>query len=292
MSKKSEKFARRKLRSAYFSVVVSISLVLLMLGLLGILLINAKAVSNHVKENFVITAYLKEAAKKIEIRQLQKSLEVADYIKTTEYISKEEAAKNLKKDLEEDFVNFLGYNPLYNSLDIRLNADFAETHFIEKIISDLSRNPVVEEIDYDKDLVYLVNENIEKIGIGIIGVSVLFTLIAIGLINSSIRLSIYSKRFIIKTMQLVGATKGFIRKPFVLRSVRHGIYGGLITIILLSAVLYYLEKNIPVLFGLQNIILISALFGVIVLLGIFISWICTRFAVRKYLKLKTDQLYF
>jgi len=266
--------------------------VLFVLGVFGILVLNASTIAKQVKENYAVTVLLNNDSPEVEVRQFQKSLELSPYVKTTEYISKEEAAEELKKELEEDFMEFLGYNPLLDAIEIKLNAEYVNPEQLTYLEKEYSKNSFVKEVVYDKPLIQMMNENIEKIGLVLIGGCILLALIAIGLINSSIRLSIYSRRFLIKTMQLVGATKGFIRKPFIWRSFRHGIFGFLIAITLLSGLAYYISQQVPDLASLQNIIHLALLAATILLAGIVISMSCTFFALKKYLKLKTDQLYF
>ncbi len=228
----------------------------------------------------------------MEVRQFQKRLEFEPYVKSTEYISKEEAAAELKEELDEEFVEYLGYNPLLNSIDIRLKAEYVNEEKLSEIEREFTAENFIREVVYDKPLIQMMNENIERIGIILLGGSILLSLIAIGLINSSIRLSIYSRRFLIKTMQLVGATKSFIRRPFIWRSLRHGIYGALVASALLSLLLYYLSIKIPGAGELQSAVDMVILFGSIFVSGITISLACTFFALVKYLKLTTDQLYF
>ncbi len=184
MAEKMDKYTKRRLRSSYASVVVSISLVLFMLGMLGLLVLNARKISDHVKENFVFTVMLKPDAKELEVRQFQKSLDLKEYVLSTEYVSAEEAAELLKQDLDEDFVQFLGYNPLSNSIDIHFKAEFAESEMLEAVANELAENALVQEVAYDKPLIQLMNDNIRKIGIGILGISTLLTIIAVALINS------------------------------------------------------------------------------------------------------------
>jgi cell division transport system permease protein len=287
-----DKFTKRRLRSAYLSVIISISLVLFVLGIFGLLLINASVIAKEVKENFAITVLLNNDAPEVEVRQFQKSLELSPYVKSTEYISKEEAAEELKADLDEEFVDFLGYNPLLNGIDIRLNADYVNEEQLAALEKEYLENSFVSEVVYDKPLIQMMNENIERIGLFLLLGGVLLALIAIALINSSIRLSIYSRRFLIKTMQLVGATKSFIRMPFIWRSFRHGLYGAFIACSLIAGLLYYLTIKIPEFAELQSILKLSVLFAAIFIGGLLISMSCTFFAMRKYLKLTTDQLYF
>ena len=292
MSNLPDKFTRRRLRSSYLSVIVSISLVLFVLGLFGMLLLNARIIANEVKENFAITVLLNNEAAEVEVRQFQKSLELTPYVKSTEFISKEEAASELKAELDEDFMDFLGYNPLLNSIEVRLKADYVNEEQLTFLDKEYSKNEFVKEVVYDKPLIQMMNENIERIGIFLMAGSVLLLIIAVALINSSIRLSIYSRRFLIKTMQLVGATKSFIRRPFIWRSLRHGVMGAFVALLFISLLLYYLTSYIPGFAEMQDPIKLGVLYASIIIIGILISMSCTFFALRKYLKLTTDQLYY
>ncbi|MFD2822829.1 cell division protein FtsX [Lacinutrix iliipiscaria] len=291
MSASFEKYQKRKLISSYFSVVLSIALVLFLLGLLGMLVLNAKKVSDHFKEQVVVTIYLKDSAKEVEMKQLEKSLALADYVKSTEYVSKEQAASSMKAENGEDFMEFLGYNPLLNSIDVHLKADYVTSAHLEEISKEALNKNFVDEVRYDNDLVTLMNNNVKKISFWVLILSAIFTLIAVLLINSSIRLAVYAKRFTIKTMQMVGATKRFIRKPFVWKSVQLGIIGAIISLIGMAIVLFYLNKTFPELQLLNNPVLIVALFAFVFILGIVITWISTFFATQRFLNLKTDQLY-
>ena len=292
MSSAFEKHQKRRLISSYFSVVLSISLFLFLLGVLGLLILNAKKVADHFKEQVVVTIYLKDTAKDVEIKQLQKSLTMSDYVKSTEYISKEQAAEFMKANNGEDFMEFVGYNPLQNSIDVHLKADFVTSEQLEQISEEALTKGFVDEVNYDNDLVTLMNNNVRKISFWVLVLSAIFTLIAVLLINSSIRLSVYSKRFTIKTMQMVGATKQFIRRPFVLKSVRLGIIGAILALIGMAIVLYYINKTFPELQLLNNPLLISILFLVVFGLGILITWVSTYIATQRFLNLKTDQLYY
>lgn len=292
MANHPEKYTRRRLRSSYASVVTSISLVLFVLGLFGLLLLNADSISKEVKENFAINLLLKDDASEVEVKQFQKSLELSEFVKGTEYISKEEAAKDLEEILDEDFIKFLGYNPLLNTIEIKLNAEFVIPEKLKELEVEFSANNLISEVVYDKPLIQLMNDNIERIGLILIVGCILLSLIAIGLINSSIRLSIYSKRFLIKTMQLVGANKTFIQRPFIWRSFQHGFIGGIVACSLIFGLLYYTVNNYPEIAIMKDNTLIAILFAGVLVMGIFISMSCTYFALKKYLKLKTDQLYF
>ena len=292
MASSFDKYQKRKLISSYISVVISIALVLFLLGCLGLLVINAKKVADHFKEQVVMTIYLNDTAKEVEVNQLKKSLAMADYSKEALYVSKEEAAALMKAETGEDFMDFVGYNPLKNSIDVYLKADYVTTENLTEISEGLSNKSFIEEIRYDNDLVELMNDNVKKITFWVLIISGVFTLIAVLLINSSIRLAVYSKRFIIKTMQMVGATKSFIRKPFIRKSVQLGIIGAIVALIGMAVVLYYLDLTFPELELLRNTILIIALFVGIFLLGVVITWISTFVATQRFLNLKTDQLYY
>lgn len=292
MSSSFEKYQKRRLISSYFSVVISIALVLFLMGLLGLLVLNTKKIADHFKEQIALTIYLKDTAKEVEIDQLQKSLSMAEYTKSATFISKEEAAEVHSKEIGEDFMEFLGYNPLQNSIDVYLKADYITLEQTEEIASEILARDFVDEVIYDKPLIGLLNENITKISFWILLISGLFTFIAVLLINSSIRLSVYSKRFTIKTMQMVGATKRFIRKPFILISIKLGMIGAVLALIGMAAVLYYMDQSFPELELLGDVYLIAGLFAAVFLMGIIISWLSTFFATSRFLNLKTDELYF
>lgn len=292
MSSSFEKYQKRKLISSYFSVVISIALVLFLLGLLGLLILNAKKVSDHFKEQVVMSIYLNDSAKDVEVKQLEKSLAMADFVKSTKYISKEDAAELMKNETGEDFMDFVGFNPLQNSIDVNVKADYVTQTYLDSISEVTTAKKFVEEVRYDNDLVTLMNDNVKRISKWILIISALFALIAVLLINSSIRLAVYSKRFIIKTMQMVGATKRFIRRPFVWQSVKLGIIGSIVAMIGMAIVLYYLDKTFPELEFLNKPILLVSLFLGILVLGILITWISTFIATQRFLNLKTDDLYY
>ncbi|MEO1011876.1 MAG: permease-like cell division protein FtsX [Bacteroidota bacterium] len=292
MGKSFEQYQRRKLISSYFSVVLSIALVLFLLGILGLLVLNTKKMADHFKEQITLSVFLKDVAKEVEVDQLQKSFAMAEYTKSAIYVSKEEAAEAHSAEIGENFMDFLGYNPLKNSIDVNLNADFVSPGQIEEIAAELGKKSYVEEVSYDEPLVDLLSENVQRIGFWILVTSAIFTFIAVLLINSSIRLSIYSKRFIIKTMQMVGATKSFIRRPFIWTNMKLGMLGALLALLVLGGLLYYLNDRFPGLGLFEDIPMISALFAGVFVLGAFISFISTYFATQRFLNLRTDQLYY
>ena len=292
MASSFEKYQKRRLITSYFSVVISIALVLFLVGLLALLVLNTKKVADNFKEQIALTVYLKDTAKEVEIDQMQKSLALAEYTKTIVFVSKEEAAKAYSEEIGEDFMEFLGYNPLQNSFDVYFNADYVSETQIAEISRDLGDKEFVDEIVYDKPLIALLNDNIKRLSFWILVVSGLLTFIAVLLINSSIRLSVYAKRFTIKTMQMVGATKHFIRRPFILKSIKLGIIGSTISLIGMGVVLYYLNKSFPELNLISDEILLAAIFVGVLIMGILISWLSTFFATQRFLNLKTDELYY
>tara|TARA_R110002050_G_scaffold137116_1_gene260641 strand:+ start:5863 stop:6741 length:879 start_codon:yes stop_codon:yes gene_type:complete len=292
MSSKQDRFTKRRLRSAYLSVVISIALVLFVLGVFGVLLINTQTISRSIKENFAISILLQDDASTAEVNQFFTSLKLAPYTKSAQIISKEDAAEELKSILDEDFVDFLGYNPLHDGIELKLKAEFLSSEKLAELERDFSNKAFIQEIVYDKILVTKMNDNLRILSIGLISGAFLLTLISIALINSSIRLAIYSKRFIIKTMQLVGATTAFIRKPFLFRSLAQGILGSSIALVLLFSLITWLSSYIPGFAEFQNNYFLLILGLSILILGLLISLTCTFFALKKYLRLKTDQLYF
>ncbi|MDA9874846.1 MAG: cell division protein FtsX [Flavobacteriaceae bacterium] len=292
MSSSFEKHQKRRLISSYFSVVLSIALVLFLLGILGLLVLNAKSISDNFKEQVILTIYLEDTSKEVEIKQLEKSLAFSDYVKQTKFISKESAADFMKLEYGEDFLDDIGYNPLKNSIEVNLKADYVTARRLDSITESTMKKNFVEDIKYDKDLVSLMNSNVKRLSLWILIISGIFTGIAVLLINSSIRLAVNSKRFSIKTMQMVGATKKFIRKPFIWRSIRLGIIGSILALVGMGVVVYYVDKSFPEFNLIQNQLSIGALFGCIFVVGVLITWWSTFFATQRFLNLKTDQLYY
>lgn len=292
MSKSTNITARRKLRSSYATTVISISLVLFLLGIIGLLFLNAHRLSIYVKENLGFTVLVKDNSREAEVQRLQKILNASPYVRQATYVDKEQAAEIMKDELGEDFVNFLGYNPLLASIEVKVFADYANPDSMAVIEAQVLNFPQVKEVYYQKNLLHAVNDNIRKISLILGGFSILLMIIAIALINNTIRLSVYSRRFLIKTMQLVGATRSFIRRPFLMRSILHGLAGATIAIVLLSILIYGFSSEMEGMIGLGNILLLGALFAMVVVSGILITLLSTFFAINKYLRLKSDELYY
>lgn len=291
MSELEQGSPRKKTKSVYISTVISIALVLLMTGLLGLILVHAKNLSKYVKENIVLNIIVNDNVNEGDVLSLQKDLEKENYVLRTEYVSKELAAKNLKEDLGEDFVEYLGTNPLLPSIDIYLKEQYANADSIQPFIDKVAKNSRVKEIVYQESLIDIVNQNIRIISIVVLAFAVILLVIAVALINNTIRLAIYSQRFLIKSMQLIGATKGFIRKPYIIYGIVHGLIGALIAILLLIFTLQFAQRQVPELVFLQNWGQFAAIFIAVVALGILISGFSTYFAVTKYLKAKSNSLY-
>lgn len=291
MSNSFDRYQKRRLRSSYFSVILSIALVLFVLGVLGIVVLKSTKIANHFKEQVAVTLFLKNNVGRDQSKNLEKALKEKDYTKSIEFVSKDTAAKQFSKEIGEDFLTFLGSNPLKNSIDIHLNPDFITPEKMKIIEDELLKNAYVSEVLYDAPLIEMLTQNIQKISFWILVVACFFTLIAVVLINSSIRLSVYSKRFTIKTMQMVGATKRFIRLPFIWKSIRLGIMGAILASIGLASLIYYIGDAIPQLGLLSDKKDLAIVFSGVLLMGVLVTWMSTFFATQRFLNLKTDQLY-
>ncbi|MBP8791980.1 MAG: permease-like cell division protein FtsX [Lutibacter sp.] len=292
MDKAFEKYQKRRLRSSYLSVIVSIGLVLFLIGILGLIVLKTNKLTEHFKEKVAITVFLKDNAKNSDIQILKAELEKAEYTKSIVFISKDVAAKKYSEEIGEDFLEFLGENPLKDAIDVSLLADFVTPEKMQAIEDNLKIRSIVSEVAYDKPLIDLLTKNITRLSFWMLSFSGLFTIIAVVLINSSIRLSVYSKRFTIKTMQMVGATKGFIRVPFIIQSVKLGFAGALLAIAGLLALAYYFNDMVPEIELLNDYKILGILFGGIILLGVLITWLSTFFATQRFLNLRTDELYY
>lgn len=291
MSGTEDKSNKKRLQTSTVTTIISISLVLFMLGMLGLIVLHAGKLSNYVKENIGFSVILKENTKEASILEFQKKLDTEPFVKSTDYITREQAAEELTKELGEDFIDFLGYNPLLATVDVRLNADYANNDSLIILEKKLLNNRVVKEVFYHKSLVDLVNQNIRKISLVLLTFSALLLLISVALINNTIRLSVYSKRFLIKTMQLVGATRSFISRPFILKSLLHGLISAVIAIALLIVVLYFAQQTIPELVDIKDIDMFLGVFGAITVTGLIITGFSTLFAVLRYLNLKSHKVH-
>ena len=291
MSEKSS--SKRRVAGSYFMSMMSIALVLFLLGVFALLMMHAQKLSNHLKENIGFEVVMNSNVKEANILKLQQELDSMPAVKSTEYITKEEAIRRLSEDLGEDFLQWLGdeENPLLPSIDVRFNADWANNDSINLIQAQLEKNKDVKEIYYQKSLVNLINQNVRRIGIALIIASLILLIIAITLIRNTIRLSIYSKRFLVRSMQLVGATPAYIRRPFIGSGITQGFFGALLADAFLALLLYGLTKRLPELTFVQDYTIIIGIFVGIIILGILLGGLSTRSALRKYLNADVDQLY-
>ena len=292
MSTQEEKYQKRRLRNSYITSVISITLVLFLLGIQGLILIHAHKLSRYVRENIGVTVVLKDAAKDADIARLQKQLDFSPAVKSTVFVSKEEAATLLTQDLGEDFVDFIGYNPLSASLEIRLKAEYANNDSMAILEHQLMQINEVQEVYYQKNLVQIINDNVRRISFVLLSISAIILLIAIALINNTIRLSVYSKRLLIKSMMLVGATQSFIRKPFIQRGILQGIIGATLSCITITFVLYYVQSYAPDIVTIKDIDWFLLLFAGIFAIAIIFTWLSSYFAVRRFLKMSNDLIHY
>ncbi len=291
MGDRERNITRRRLRSAYITSLISVTLVLFLLGLVGLLLLDAKKLSEYLRESFSFSVLIREDAKNVEVKLFQKTLDAKPYVRKTRFVSREEAAEQLKEELGEDFLKVLGYNPLLSSVDVYLKADYAVSDSLKKIIDEVRRYPVVKEVYYQESLLNAINENIANITLFLLAFSSLLLLVALTLINNTVRLMLYSRRFIINTMQLVGASPGFIRRPLLLRGAVQGLLGGILAAGMVTGIIYFLQKEFPEFYLVKDYMTIFILDLGIILLGMFITLVSTFFAVNKYLSVEEDKLY-
>jgi len=276
---------------ARITAIISSSLVLFLLGILVIMSLITKELSNYVKENIGFSVILKDNINDNELTRIQKRFDTAPYVKSNELYSKEKALKELSEELGENPQDFLGSVPLMASVEIKLKSEFANNDSIAKIEKQLRTQPFVHDILYRKDLVQMVNDNMKRIGLVLLSIAAVLMLISIALLNNTIRLAIYSKRFLMNTMKLVGASHGFIRRPFILSNMLNGLLASVLAIGMLSGLLYYMANEIE---GLSSLIGADALlisFGAVLVLGILLSVICAFFSVNRFLRMKSESLY-
>ncbi|GHS86273.1 cell division protein FtsX [Bacteroidia bacterium] len=292
MATQEEHYQRKRLRKSYIGAIFSITLVLFLLGIVGIILIHANQLSRYVRENIIVTALLKDDARATDVTRLQKQLDFSTAVKSTVYVSKEDAAIQLTEQLGEDFIDFIGYNPLSATIIINLNAEYANNDSLAILEQQLMQHGEIQEVTYQKNLIQKINDNIKIISTGLLGFSVLLLLIAIALIHNTIRLSVYAKRLLIKSMQLVGATRRFISKPFIRRGITQGIVGAFVSCSLIAAGLVLLHNYLPDVFSIQNIDFYLLLFVVLFVISLLLTWLSSFFSVRRFLKMDSDRIYF
>lgn len=291
MSRQEEKFARRRLRNSYISTSISITLVLYMLGLTGAAIILAHEIAVRVKENYSFTIYMADDTPLAEINRFQKYLDTRDAVRSTRFISSDEASAEYASEIGEDFLEIIGKSPIPDQIELRVKSEYANLDSLQSMENDIAGRDIVADFHYNRGLIDRVNENLRKLGVMLIGFSILLLLIAFALINNTIRLAVFANRFIIRSMQMVGATQRFIRRPFLNRGIIQGIISGFASIFLLLLTFYLINHEVENLITIDHLDLLLVLFAFVLLLGVSIAWIATWFAVRRYLRLNTDLLY-
>ena len=281
-----------KVTSTTVYTVLSVSLVLFFLGILGMLFFLANKVSNHAKNNILITVLIKEDAKEKDVRKLKQKIENFDYSKSVELVSKEQAAETLEADLGEDFLTFLGFNPLSASLEIKLNPDFITVEKMGQISLELEKEAVAKEVVYQKPLIENIDKNFTKIGTVFFALAMLMYFVSVALINSTIRLTIHSKRLVIRTMRLIGATNNFIRRPFIISGIYQGLISSLLAFLMLSGVLLFIENEFGDIISLADIKMIVFVLAAIIIMGVMISFVSVSFAINRFLNARGDDIFF
>lgn len=272
--------------------VISISLVLFLLGLILLIGMLGNKLSVYVKENLSFSIVLKDNQKETEIKKMQKSLDALPFIKSTEYISKEQAAKELEEELGENPETFLGFNPLQASIEVKLHSEYANPDSLQVIEKKIRNYTSVSELLYRKDMMEMVHNNMKRLGLILLTLAAVLMIISFVLISNTIRLLIYSKRFLIHTMKLVGATSGFIRRPFVKYNIISGIFASILAILMLTGALYYLQNELKGFIQILDMQTLLLVYVTVFALGIVLSVIATIFAVNKYLRMGVDKLYY
>lgn len=286
-----ERYTKRRLLTSYLTTTVSITLVLFLLGLTAMMLLYASVISRHVRENIAVSVFIEEGVTEAQVSRLQKQLDASDWVKSTKYISADEAAKIMQEELGEDFISFLGVNPLLPSIEVNPKAEYAHSDSLAKVSKKLTSLEEVKEIHYQKSLVDAVNENVKQISIGLLVLSGVLLFISLALINNTIRLSVFSRRFLIRSMMLVGASWWFIQKPFIYRGILQGLISALLANVLLGLVLYLGAKEFPDIINIDQVNIFATVFSLVLLLGLSLTWVSNYLAVRKFLYTDTDALY-
>ena len=293
MSKnKREKYERRRVRSSYISVTASTTLVLFILSLIGLLVLSSDRLSRHIKENFAVGLTIEPGIKDTDRDQLIESLRMADYVKDVRYVSKEDALQTLKDDLGEDFVEFVGENPWSDTIEIFMKSQYANSAYIDSVGVALQENPMIRSIEYHRLMLDEINANIRTIGLWLVAFAGLFLVVSIVLINNAVRLAIYAKRFTIKTMQLVGATRSFISGPFVRRMMWNGLLSAVIALAFMSGLICYLYEYLPEYRVVMDFSVIGILYAAVVIVAILLTSMSAHIAVRKFLRMKAEDLYY
>lgn len=292
MGRKEKNIIYRRLVHSYLSSIISIALVLLLVGMFGMLAVNAGAVQDYFRENVKITAILKENVPDLQAKKLQHALDVNPAVKRTAFISREQGTEEMKKMLGEDFLRAFEHNPIPASIEINLKGEYFNPDSLRLFSSQLEKDKAVEEVAYERSLMEILNRNLEKVAMAFMVLVSLLMFISFVLINNTVRLNVYSKRFSIYTMKLVGARKSFIRGPFLIKAFFQGILSGLLAALALIGILYLLRDSFAQMFSIFQMELVGAVLVGVVLLGAFICWICTFFVVGRMISFTNNDLYY
>lgn len=292
MKKKRPAKLKRRLIRSYLTSTISITLVLFLVGMLSLLILNAGKLSDYVREHVGFTLVLNDNVHEADVLRLQKMLSATNYVKSTKYVDKKQAAEQLTKELGEDFVGFLGFNPLFSSIDVKLHAAYMNPDSLTIMENNFLAYPQVKEVYYQRDLVKIINDNVRRISLFLAIFSLLLIFIFSTLINNTIRIAIYSQRFIIHTMKLVGATRSFIRRPFVLKNVAYGMLGAVLANIGILVLIYSYRQDFEGIIDTHQFDTIGIVFIVVLIFGVLISWLSTYFSVNKYLRIKYEELFY
>lgn len=284
---------RRRLAGSYTMSLVSIVLVFFVMGLFAFFVLSAQEVSNYLRENIVVEVIIKKGTKESDVLKLKSQLAKKKYVKSIDYISPDSAIRQLSADLGEDFVHWLGdeENPLLPSLNICVKSDFANAENLEKIEEEIKKQPAVESVYYQKSLIEIINKNVKTISWIMVGLSLLFLFVSLVLVHNTIRLSIYAKRFLVRSMLLVGATRAFVRRPFVRSAIIQGLIASAVAIIVLHSMLIAVSARLPELTLINNTTAIAIIYGSLVVLGVAITSLSATVALSKYLNTDLDKLY-
>ena len=283
---------RRRLANAYLSAVISISLVLLLVSVASMLLVNAKSVSDYFKEHMQISVLLKQEVEDDEALAFQAELDSLEFIHSTRFVSREEGTEEMKEMLGEDFLSVFETSPVPSSLELTLEAQYVEADSLDKVKARLLESPLVDEVDYQQSLVESLNENIGKISL-LLGVFIVLLLfISFVLINNTVRLNVFARRFTIHTMKMVGATRSFIRSPFMVQAVFQGLFAAFLAILLLLLALFFVRRSFAQLFSIFQLKLLLLVIGIVIVSGVVICVVSTYFVVNKLVSLKRGELYY
>lgn len=292
MKKREKSIILRRLVHSYLSSVISISLVLLFVGIIGILAVNAKSVSDYFKENIKLSVIFEKGISEEKAKEISARLKSRDFIKEAEFVSQEQGTKEMKELLGEDFVDIFEVNPIPLSLDLYFNADYLLADSLKVIEKELKSEPGVKELVYQESLVNTINQNMEKIGLVLSVFVVLLLFISFVLINNTVRLNVFSKRYTIHTMKLVGAKRSFIRKPFLVQAIYQGLIAGVASTIILLGILYFVWRDMEQIYQIFDLKLIAIVLLSVIILGVMICLVSTYFVVNKLVSLNSDEIYY